>query len=92
MITLSATGQRAARARVQLATLRDLDHPLFTAVELAQMADLDAIDAADAFGLDIDTQPTVCVLRRLHDAHGTCKGLDAQGVIDLCDRMLDDLL
>lgn len=84
--------QRAARARVQLADLADADGTMFTALELARMADLDAIDFADAFGLDLDYQPTVCLSRRIHDAHGTCKGLDAHGVLDLVDRMLDDAL
>lgn len=87
--------QRAMRARALLAPMADADGNLFTAVELANMAnmaDLDAIDFADAFGLDLDTQPTVCISRRIHPAHGTCKGLDAQGVLDLVDRILDDLL
>lgn len=83
---------RAQRARAQLAHLADADGNMFTALELARMADVDAIDFADAFGLDLDQQPTVCTSRRIHDAHGTCKGLDAEGVIDLVDRMLDDAL
>jgi len=92
MITLDANAQRAQRARVKLAELRDADKALYTAVQLANLSDQDALMDADAFGLDLDYQPTVCISRRLHPAHGTCKGLDAQGVLDLVDRMLDDAL
>jgi hypothetical protein len=98
-VTITLTDQarrvieaRARRARIKLADLADAEGTMFTALELARMADLDAIDFADAFGLDLDEQPTICTLRRVHPAHGTCKGLDGQGVIDLTDRMLDDAL
>jgi hypothetical protein len=92
-ITLSPTAQRAQRARVKLAELGNGGTgKLYTAVQLANLSDEDALMDAEAFGLDLDYQPTVCVSRRIHPAHGTCKGLDAQGVLDLMDRMMDDLL
>jgi hypothetical protein len=62
---------RALRARAQLVNLRDADGPMFTAVEVANMDDLAALDFADAFNLDLDVQPTICLSRRMHDAHGT---------------------
>jgi len=92
-ITLDPTAQRAQRARVKLAEMGNGGAgKLYTAVQLANLSDEDALMDADAFGLDLDYQPTVCVSRRVHPAHGTCKGLDAQGVLDMVDRILDDRL